>query len=365
MDRPFDLALITKGFPMHTPTLPLALPYHRWGRTARVVLIAALIALAGLGSLLTTGQIARRMVAAGVPAPGRLIAVGDRRLHLNCQGPVVIGQPTIVLEAGLGESSLTWAGVQPRLAAAHRVCAYDRAGYGWSDAALQLPSAAAAVADLHLLLQAAGEPPPYVLVAHSLGGLYARLFAQRYPEAVAGLVLLDPSHEEMVSQLPEDWQTYVRSAQAEGVAALQVPTLLAELGIIALAPQLAQADARLPAAAQASVQALSGASARGWRALRNELAANEAILAEVRAARITDLGALPLVVVRAGKAAPTAQPPGLSAFAPTRDLMAELAAQSARGRLVTLGDSGHYVHYDAPVQVRDLVHALLDEIVAR
>lgn len=350
---------------MRSPAIALGPPHRRRGRASRVLLIAALIALLGLSGLLATGQVARHVVAAGAPAPGRLIDVGGRQLHLNCQGPVVIGQPTIVLEAGLGEPSLTWAGIQPTLAAAHRVCAYDRAGYGWSDPAPRPPSAGAAVGDLHLLLQAAGEPAPYVLVAHSLGGLYVRMFAQRYPEAVAGIVLLDPSHEEMISQLPEDWQAHVHSSQAEGVEGLRVPTLLAELGIIALAPQLAQADARLPAEARASVQALRGASDKGWRALSNELAANEAILAEVRAARITDLGDLPLVVVRAGMAAPAAQPPGLSAFAPTRDLMGELAAQSARGRLITLGDSGHYVHYDAPAQVVDLVRALLDEIVAR
>jgi pimeloyl-ACP methyl ester carboxylesterase len=291
--------------------------------------------------------------------PGRLIDVGTHRLHLRCQGPVTLGAPTIVLEAGLGESSLTWAGLAPTLAATHRVCAYDRAGYGWSDPAPTPPSAHGTVADLRRLLDAAGESGPYVLVGHSLGGVYARLFAHIYPSDTAGLVLLDPSHEEMTSRLPEDWQDHIREANAQGVADLQMPTLLADLGLAALFPQLAPVDPRLPAAAQATLRALGGESGKGFRALAGEIGASEAILAEVRAARISDLGDLPLVVIKAGAVPAGAPPPGLSPYTPDDDLHREIAAQSSRGLLMTLGESSHYVHYDALVEVTAAINSVV------
>ncbi len=335
---------------------------RRFPRTCHCLVMVSLAIVTGLGSLLVAGQVARRMAAVGNPAPGRLIDVGGYRLHLHCEGTSTANQPTLVLEAGLGESSLTWAGIQSQLARAYRVCSYDRAGYGWSDPAPRPPSAAGAVADLRMLLHTADEPGPYVLIAHSLGGLYARLFAARYPDEVAALALLDPSHEEMVSQLPPDWQTYVRAAKAEGAGQLGMPTVLADLGLPALIPQLASADPRLPDEAQTTLRALSGASGKSWRALAQELASDEAILAEVRAARITDLGELPLVVVKAGAAVTTTLPEGLSPFTPTRDLHRELANQSTRGRLVTIENSSHYVHYDAPEHVIEIVNSLVVEV---
>lgn len=123
------------------------------------------------------------------PPPGRLIAVGDRRLHLHEQGT---GSPAVILEAGIAGSSLGWALVQPRIAAFTRVCSYDRAGLGWSDAAIAPPSVQQMFADLDAVLSVAGVPPPYVLVGHSFGGLLVRAYAHYKPENVAGLVLLDP-----------------------------------------------------------------------------------------------------------------------------------------------------------------------------
>jgi hypothetical protein len=101
-------------------------------------------------------------------APGTLVDVGEgRRLHLQCQGS---GTPTVVLEAGIAASSLSWSRVQPRVAEFTRACSYDRTGLAWSDAAGQ-PLGAGRLADqLHALLAAAAVPPPYVLVGHSFGG---------------------------------------------------------------------------------------------------------------------------------------------------------------------------------------------------
>jgi pimeloyl-ACP methyl ester carboxylesterase len=338
--------------------LPLRCRGHRFRLLSHVALAFGLL----LGVGLLVGQAARIFAAVTTSAPGRLISVDGRRMHLVCSGSARPNQPTVVLEAGLGESSLTWVGLQPLLARSARVCAYDRAGSGWSDPAPQAQGAVATVDRLHYLLATAGEPGPYLLVGHSLGGVYARLFAHRYPEAVAGLVLLDPSHEEMVSRLPPDWQAQVVTAEAAVARELAAPALLADLGLFALLPQLAPSDPRLPTA-QAQQRALHAVGGSQLRTLAREIAATQGLLAEVRAARINDLGDLPLVVVRAGAVGDDQQPyDGLSPFNPTYDLFAELAAQSRRGRVVIVAGAGHYVHYDAPEQVAAIIAAQLQVI---
>jgi pimeloyl-ACP methyl ester carboxylesterase len=123
------------------------------------------------------------------PPLGQLIDLGGYRLHLLCSGA---GQPTVVLEAGLGDSCLVWAEVQRRLSLDTRVCSYDRAGFGWSDPGPKPRCYQRAAEELHELLARADEKGPFVLVGHSAGVNSARLFAETYPEEVAGLVLIEP-----------------------------------------------------------------------------------------------------------------------------------------------------------------------------
>jgi pimeloyl-ACP methyl ester carboxylesterase len=121
-----------------------------------------------------------------------MVDVGEHRLHLNCVGQ---GSPTVVLDAGWGYTSVEWsAWVQPEVAEHTRVCAFDRAGMGWSEPEPGPPNATQTAEELHALLQEADEEGPYVLVGHSLAGLYSRIYAERYPEEVAGMVLVDSSH---------------------------------------------------------------------------------------------------------------------------------------------------------------------------
>ncbi|MBL8772707.1 MAG: alpha/beta hydrolase [Phenylobacterium sp.] len=158
-------------------------------RLSGALLLAAVAAfLAGCGSApavdAATGAFGR---------PGRLVELEDgRRINLRCAGR---GSPTVILESGFGASSAAWARVQPQLSRTTRVCAYDRAGYGFSDPG-PLPRDGAAIArDLDAALERAGIEGPFVVAGHSAGGLYGRLFAGRRPGEVRGFVLVDPTVE--------------------------------------------------------------------------------------------------------------------------------------------------------------------------
>jgi pimeloyl-ACP methyl ester carboxylesterase len=157
-------------------------------RSGRVLLypVFAMLVLAALGSGYET---AREAVDAGAhPAQGELIDVGGHRLYLNCTGS---GSPTVVIEPGAGGMSADLALITPAVARDTRVCVYDRAGRGWSDTTNVAQDGTQIATDLHTLLQRGNVPGPYVLTGHSFGGLYALIFAARYPDEVAGLVLVD------------------------------------------------------------------------------------------------------------------------------------------------------------------------------
>jgi hypothetical protein len=143
--------------------------------------------LAVLLILLLIGWIYEPMAEAaerGPTPPGQMVDVGGYRLHIYCTGS---GSPTVVIESGWGESSATWGWVQPEVARITRVCTYDRAGMGWSEASPYPRTARQFSKELHTLLAKANEPGPYVLVAHSLGGYTVRVYAHDYPDEVSGL----------------------------------------------------------------------------------------------------------------------------------------------------------------------------------
>jgi len=137
---------------------------------------------------------------AAFPPPGRLVQVDGRRMHLHCIGS---GAPTVILEDGQGGASLNWTWVQRGVARMTRVCAYDRPGYGWSDLADAPMDATETSRQLAALLAAAHETGPYLVVGHSLGGAYARLFAAQHRDATAGLVLVDATHPSYLTAYAE------------------------------------------------------------------------------------------------------------------------------------------------------------------
>jgi pimeloyl-ACP methyl ester carboxylesterase len=126
--------------------------------------------------------------------PGQMVDIGGYRLHIDCIGK---GSPTVILENGLGDNFADWALVQPDVAKFTKVCSYDRAYDGFSDAGPIPVTMHQEVFELHKLLAAGGIRPPYILVGHSYGGLLARLYITTYPSEVKGMVFVDSTHEDI------------------------------------------------------------------------------------------------------------------------------------------------------------------------
>lgn len=300
-----------------------------------------------LGRLLVTAALLAGCAAPRVPAaPGTLVDVAGHPMHLNCQGEAQ--GATVILDAGSGETSLTWALAQPGIARFTRVCAYDRAGYGWSEASPAPRTAAVMVGELHGLLQGAGIDGPLVLVGHSLGGVIVRHYAQAYPAEVSGLVLVDSAHEQQFRRFPPG----VVEATLDGLQQLRAAEKLIALGPPALVARMLPLEPRLPPAVAETDRALTAAGPRQVRAMRGEIED----LMRAEGEPVTTLGALPLVVLSRGL-----PEPGLDAETTAQNervwtaMQLELAALSTRGRRVVAAHSAHAVQLDEPQAVVDAV----------
>jgi pimeloyl-ACP methyl ester carboxylesterase len=300
--------------------------------------IVASLAVGSVGGMYETAVTARDEHT--YAAPGTLYDVGGRRLHLDCTGT---GSPTVVLENGLGSTSPNWARVTADVDPTTRVCAYDRAGQGWSDDIGAPQDAVAIAADLHTLLNRAGESGPYVLVGHSAGGTYVMTFAARYPDEVAGMVLLDSMSPYEFTDLPGF--TSEQSMMRRGLGAL--PSL-ARLGATQVLPTSAWSDLPEPAASQ--VQAFAS-SPRGMRNMRDEQSMYPTVFEQAKA--LTSLDGKPLVVVTATES--------IDQHKEWTDLQDRLAALSTNSQH-RVADSTHQGLIEDAVSYQASVDAILDVV---
>jgi len=188
----------------------------RWLRNALLLEFILLLAAAAVGAIYERVSSARER---RVSRPsGKLVDIGGYRLHLYCGGG---SGPTVVLEHGLDGSYLDWFFVQPEVARFARVCSYDRAGYGWSNASPRARLPGVQADELHALLERAGEKSPFVLVGHSMGAFDVLMYAHRYPKQVAGIVLVDGSHPE--DELPFRWNDKIWIRFMQLTASLGLP----------------------------------------------------------------------------------------------------------------------------------------------
>lgn len=221
--------------------------------------------------------------------PGRSIDVGGHSLYLHCTGT---GSPTVVLQPGGGGMSSDMGWIAPRVAAHTRVCVYDRPGRGRSEA-VSIPEDASQIAtDLDILLRRGNVPGPYVLAGHSFGGLYVLTYAARYPDQVAGMVLVDTTAPHEIPPGPG-------SADPNGYYPMgRLATLLSTSARLGLTRLYAPAEAgTLPPQSEDEARA-NLTTGSNLRSFLDEFAQASASAAEAGA--FTDFGAKPLVVLTAG-----------------------------------------------------------------
>ncbi len=292
------------------------------------------------------------------PAPGEMLDVGGHRLHLVCQGQ---GTPVVIMDAGLGDSWLTWSRTQPEIATRTRACSYDRAGLGYSEPGPYPRDSRQIVEELHTLLTVAHIAPPYLLVGHSFGGYNTRLFAATYPSEVAGLVLVDASHENQTTLFPPG----MRALMAEEMAAMRWRARRAVLGF-ERARGIPAFDPPSVPAEFAEQGAPIGYRTEWYRTMVGEFETFATLSAdEVRASRRPF--DFPLVVVT-GSAHMAEDLLGAGLSKVDADSTARVwqylqrdeATLSRRSRHVIATKSSHYVNMDQP----ELVIAAVDTVLA-
>jgi len=283
-----------------------------------LVLVILTLAVLGAGYQATATWIDAR----NYPPPGQMVDVGGYKLHLYCMGS---GSPTVVLDALFPGTVSNWAWVQPEVARTTQVCAYDRAGLGWSESGPGPHDAQHGASELHTLLEAAGVRGPYILVGHSLGGLTVRMFADQYPDEVAGMVLVEASN-------PDAWK---RMGMPEGVGAdrnqLAIGTFLARFGVFRLGLLSAfSTDADLPPKQRLELQAFFN-SVKSIETVRDVNNSFSTALEQVR--QTGDLGDKPLAVVLGSK--------GDGSNEQLQDLFAQQARLSSNGFTQVVEGASH------------------------
>lgn len=285
---------------------------------------------------------------------GVLLQLPDRQLAVHLLGN---GAPPVVFLPGAGMVGLGLLGLHIDASTFCASVLYDRGGTGWSDSA-PLPRSAAEVTDeLHLLLEALELSPPYILVGHSLGGAYARRFAQRFPEHVGGLVLLDPAHEDIPAHMPAE----IREARAQ-LKTLQLAEPPAEL-IAFYRTLLPKKFAQLPKGAR---EALVDYHLANWRTGILEASNDEeTVYPELRNA--PPLPDVPVIVLGAmgvdADMSPLSPEPLQRAVNEGKKFVnTSLAASLPQGEYRELLDASHaWMHLERPDAVvkaiRDVVHA--------
>jgi pimeloyl-ACP methyl ester carboxylesterase len=301
------------------------------------------------------------------PPPGKLVDLGGYKLHLNCTGS---GSPTVVLSAGSGDFSSDWALVQPKVAAFTRVCSYDRSGAAWSDLGPKPRTINQEVFDLERLLRAAGERGEYILVGQSLGGMVARLFAERYPSQTAGVVLVDAYSEDAQLSLNGKLTRLRLLAQNRSMpaprSAVTVDDAMTATELknandfirdVIGKPKIEPPFDKLPSDAQ---------SARLWAGVQpKSFAEGDDYLAEISAKVYAEsqrnahpLGDISLIVLARSR---SDYPPDVAAAltAEHNAQQAKFATLSTNGTEIIVPNAGHHIQLDAPDAVVDAIRRLV------
>jgi pimeloyl-ACP methyl ester carboxylesterase len=325
-------------------TVPFATQSSRW--LGRII-----IGLMGVAMLLAAARAVYQSLSAAAdrrahPMPGQLIDVGGFKMHIDCTGQ---GTPAVILESGLGDSFFSWQKVQPKIAQFTRVCAYDRAGLGYSDSSPRPRTSKDFAEELHALLHNAGIPAPYVLVGHSMGGFDVRLYASLYRSEVAGMVLVDSSHPEQQKRLPPALNdmdaTWLREQEFMAFTMpFGIPRLM---GFCGPDPEVRDAECNFHNAREgvAESKAISESAAQ--------------------AATAGKLGDIPLTVLSEDPNNPQPDLPDdlvKPASGAWQQMQDELARLSTRGTHLIAKNSGHFIQFDRPDAVIEAVRKVVGQV---
>lgn len=332
-------------------------PLVKWGKRTLIAFFSLVLFLLLLGTIYQTS--ATWLDNHKLSAPGKLYDVGGYRIHAKVTGH---GPVTVVMDAGLMNTHLTWVTVEERIAKFAQVVTYDRAGYGWSESGPKPRSSEQIAKELHKLLSAAQVKPPYVLVGHSMGGINVRTFARKYPNEVAGMVLLDSSHEDQINRIPDEASKMqninILAVMAPiGLARLVLPTLMFDNEndppeVVSLRPTVAA----------------KSLSTKHIFAMRDEYSA---FVQRLGALQLTppSFGDKPLIVISHDTESPHAVITSEEEHAEQvawnkiwRNLQTELAATSSNAKIIVAKNSGHMVHIDSPELVVESIHKVIDQV---
>lgn len=287
------------------------------------------------------------------PAPGRLVDVGGYEMHIRCLGK---GKPTVIMEADSNEFSVQWANIQPRVAKYSRVCAYDRAGLGWSSRGDKPRTSSHMVEELHTLLKNAGEQGPYVFVGHSFGGLNARLFSHQYPGSVQGMVLVDSAHENQHQQIPE-----LKDVGSKMALLYKVMQMASKIGALAVTPEAIPENGLVGDALDQYRAVL--ATKDYFKTAEEETRSLSSSLTELQLAELNTLGDMPLVVLSRGMMDPLLgmSDKQLPEYEKRwRGLQQELTHLSSNSRHIHALKSRHFIHLSEPdIVIRAIREVLL------
>ena len=313
-----------------------------WARRILVLSAAGLIALGAIGAI---GQIiATEVDKRKFPPPGQRVDVGGFKMHIYCAGT---GSPTVILDGASVDTVSSWHWVQDGIAKTTRVCAYDRPSLGWSDPGPEPRDAKQNARQLHMLLNRSAVKPPYVLVGHSFGGLYVRLYAAQYTNEVSGVVLVEGLHPDFRSRLG---QPEVMPNADEGM--LSAAPIAARLGLLRLTTFL-PADPDLPERQRGELAAYY-ASTKFADYLLSLYRQFPNVLAQARS--VGDLHDVPLMVV-IGSASENAT--GI-----LHELQRDLMALSSRAGQHVVEGATHLSLVHNPSHARQTTQAILKTVNA-
>lgn len=298
------------------------------------------------------------------PPIGKIIDANGIKYHLNCTGE---GKTTVILEAGLGESSLSWYWVQKDIDKKTRVCSYDRAGLGWSSGSNEKMSTEEVAKNLNQLLINAEIKPPFILVGHSRGGIFCRKYYKLFPKEVKGMILVDSTHEnEPYFELKyAEWDYFKQQIQ------INIAVPLSEIGFI-----------RLMGWANNNSIPLPENIIKAKNAVQNRTETAKAVVNEIKVMRaglntfipkLDSLNDLPLIVITSGKRLDFKEvrknaklkhksvEDEITIAKMGKNLQLELVTLSSNSKQIIAEQSGHMIMYDQPELIIKAINEMLNE----